>query len=120
MSKDSIIYRNTLTMEDVDTEVLKKSPTVVKFVKLLTDDEAVPAILDVATPSAVEVKEKMKDSNEDNKQNLSMSLMMRTNLNFWILKMKTQMNLFNKLRKINNKSVNQHRARKAIWLITIA
>ena len=71
MSEDSIIYRNTLTMEDVDTGVLEKSPTVVKFVKLLTDDEAVPAILDVATPSTVEVKEQMKDNNEDNKQNLS-------------------------------------------------
>ena len=40
LSEDSIIYRNTLTMEDVDTEVLEKSPTVVKFVKLLTDDVA--------------------------------------------------------------------------------
>ena len=71
MSEDSIIYRNTLKMEDVDTGVLEKSPTVVKFVKLLSDDEAVPTILDVATPSAVEVKEQMKDNNEDNKQKLS-------------------------------------------------
>ena len=71
MSEDSIIYRNTLTMEDVDTGVKEKSTTVVKFVKFLTNDEAVPAILDVATPSAVEVKEQMKDNNEDKKQNLS-------------------------------------------------
>ena len=46
MSEDSIIYRNTITMEDVDTEVLEKSPAVVKFVKApdniveLADDEA--------------------------------------------------------------------------------
>ena len=59
MSEDSI-YRNTLTVEDVDTEVLEESPTAVKFVKApdnivdLADDEAVPAILDMA--SAVEVK----------------------------------------------------------------
>ena len=66
MSEDSIIHRNTLIMEDVDTGVLEKSPIVVKCVKLLTDDEAVPAILDVATPSAVEVKEQIKDNNEDN------------------------------------------------------
>ena len=52
MSEDSIIYRNTLTMEDVDKEVLEESPTVVKAVKALdnivelADDEAVPAILD--------------------------------------------------------------------------
>ena len=70
MSEDSIIYRNTLIMmEDVDTGVLEKSPIVVKCVKLLTNDEAVPAILDVATPSAVKVKEQIKDNNEDNKQN---------------------------------------------------
>ena len=30
-----------------------------------------PAILDVATPSVVVVKEQMKDNNEDSKQNLS-------------------------------------------------
>ena len=71
MSEDSIIYRNTLIMKDVDIGVLEKSPIVVKCVKLLTDDEAVPAILDVATPSAVEVKEQIKDNNEDNKQNAS-------------------------------------------------
>ena len=71
MSEDSIIYRKTLIMEDVDTGVLEKSPIVVKCVKLLTDDEAVPAILDVATPSAVEIKEQIKDNNEDNKQNAS-------------------------------------------------
>ena len=70
-SGDSVIYRNTLTMEDVDTGVLEKSPTVVKFVKLLTDDKDVPAILDVATPSAVKVKEQMRDNNEEYKQNLS-------------------------------------------------
>ena len=64
MSEDSIIYRSTHTIEDVDTEVLEKSPTVVKFVKApdniveLADDEAVPAILEVATPTAVELKKK--------------------------------------------------------------
>ena len=36
---------------------------------MLNDDEAVPAIFDVA--SAVEAKEQMKDNNKDNKQNLS-------------------------------------------------
>ena len=53
MSEDSIIYRNTLIMEDVDTGVQEKSPIVVKCVTLLTDDEAVPAILDVATPYSI-------------------------------------------------------------------
>ena len=53
MSEDSIIYRNTLIMEDVDTGVQEKSPIVVKCVTLLTDYEAVPAILDVATPYSI-------------------------------------------------------------------
>ena len=88
MSEDSIIYRNTLIMEDVNTGIREKSPIEVKCVKLPTDDEAVPAILDVATPNAVEVKEQIKDSNEDNKQNASNDTDCENEPNFWILKMK--------------------------------
>ena len=63
MSEDSIIYRNTITIEDVDTEALEKPHAVVEFIKApdniieLADDEAMPTILDVATSSAVEEKE---------------------------------------------------------------
>ena len=72
VSEDCINYRNKLRMKDVDKEVLEESPAVLNVVKAfdniveLADDEAVPAILDVATLSAVKVKEQMKD-----KQNLS-------------------------------------------------
>ena len=122
MSEDSIIYRNTLIMEDVDTGIREKSAIEVKCVKLLTDDEAVPAILDVATPSAVEVKEQIKDNDEDNKQNASNDTdgenepkLLDTEDEDTL----TEDESFQQTQKDQQQECEPALSRKAIWLITI-
>ena len=90
---------------------------------MLTDDEAVPSILDVATPNAVKVKEQMKDNNEDNKQNLSNDTDGENEPKLLDAEDEdtlTEDESFQQTQKDQQQECDQHRARKSIWLITIA